>query len=114
MQQKCHNEIERCIQQHGRPIEAEMPYVAAVIEETFRLRPIADTVPHVTNQNVELEGHFIPKGTIIFGQLLSPCMNPDVFVEPLKFDPERHIVDGVFKQNSHISHGIISQFIFIQ
>ena len=85
-----------------------MPYVAAVIEETFRIRPIADTLPHVTEENVELEGHVIPKGTIILGQLLSPCMNPDVFVEPLKFDPERHIVDGVFKKHSHISCGIIS------
>ena len=102
MQENCYEEIIGCIQTHGQVIPSECNYVNAVIEETFRLRPIADTVPHIAIENVELDGHLIPKKTIILASLLAPCVNPDIFENPLRFDPNRHLVNGIFKQHSHV------------
>ena len=102
MQQQCYEEINACIRAHGQVIQSECNYVNAIIEETFRLRPISDSVPHLSIQNVELDGYLIPKNTIILASLLAPSVNPETFPDPLRFDPNRHLVNGVFKQHSHV------------
>ena len=45
-----------------------LPYVVAVCKETLRWHPLLTVAfPHATAQDDIVEGYFIPKGTIVFG-----------------------------------------------
>ena len=77
------------------------------------------------DETVQIDGHVIPKGTIIIGNLFSLGMNPEDFrigvcdvpffncfskstfsnpqrSEPLIFKPERHLQNGIFKKHPRI------------
>ncbi|CAN1285572.1 Valine N-monooxygenase 1 [Linum perenne] len=64
-------------------------YVKACARESFRLHPLsAFNIPHLTIQ-------FIPKGSHALLSRYGLGRNPKAWVDPLKFDPERHLKDGV-------------------
>ena len=46
--------------------KSDMPYTCAFIQELMRFRTIAPlSVPHKTNADVNLDGHFIPRETVV-------------------------------------------------
>ena len=46
--------------------KAEMPYTNAFIQELFRFRTLVPlNVPHVTDQDTEINGYIFPKNTIV-------------------------------------------------
>ena len=60
-----------------------------VLKEIERLRPAAIFFPRRAVAEVEIAGHAIPRGTVVF---YTPYMShriPEVFPEPDKFDPAR-------------------------
>uniref|UniRef100_H2YMP1 Cytochrome P450 2U1 n=1 Tax=Ciona savignyi TaxID=51511 RepID=H2YMP1_CIOSA len=81
-----------------------MPYTCAFMQEVYRYRTIAPLgVAHMTNEDVNLNGYSIPNGTTIFVNLWAVHNNPDVWDEPNKFKPERHLDDkGNFVQSNHV------------
>ena len=90
--------------------KAELPYVEAFIMEVLRCANIVPLAfPHaVTADNVVLHGYKIPKDTPIIFNLDSVLKDPDVFENPLQFNPERFI-DGdgkVFRPKEFIPFGI--------
>ncbi|CAN1168096.1 Valine N-monooxygenase 2 [Linum perenne] len=71
-------------------------YVKACARESFRLHPLsAFNVPHLTIQDTVVAGYFIPKGSHALLSRYGLGRNPKAWVDPLKFDPERHLKDGV-------------------
>ncbi|CAI0377387.1 unnamed protein product [Linum tenue] len=63
-------------------------YVKACAREAFRLHPLAPfNAPRVG-------GYFIPKCSHALLSRYGLGRNPKVWVDPLKFDPERHLRDG--------------------
>ena len=90
--------------------KAKLPYVEAFIMEVLRCANIVPlAVPHaVTTDNVVLHGYKIPKDTPIIFNLDSVLKDPDVFENPLQFNPERFIdEDGkVFRPKEFIPFGI--------
>ncbi|XP_078485405.1 cytochrome P450 2U1-like [Ciona intestinalis] len=84
--------------------KAQMPYTCAFMQEVFRYRTLVPlSVVHMTNQDVVLNGYTIPKGTTISPNLWAVHNNPDVWDEPSKFKPERHLDDkGNFVQSKHV------------
>ncbi|CAI0377289.1 unnamed protein product [Linum tenue] len=62
-------------------------YVKACVRESFRLHPVFPfNMPHVA-------GYLIPKGSHALLSRYGLGRNPKVWTDPLRFDPERHLVD---------------------
>ncbi|WVZ92971.1 hypothetical protein U9M48_038998 [Paspalum notatum var. saurae] len=76
--------------------EADIPrlnYVKACIREAFRLHPVAPfNVPHVALADTTVAGHRVPKGSHVILSRTGLGRNPRVWDDPLRFNPDRHIV----------------------
>ncbi|KAF2182283.1 cytochrome P450 [Zopfia rhizophila CBS 207.26] len=72
---------------------ASLPYVAQVVKETMRWRPVTPlSVPHATNADDVIDGYVIPKGTIVFINVWGLHNTPRTEDEPPteEFDPSRY------------------------
>ena len=54
--------------------------------------PLGDV--HAPNEDVEIRGHKIPKGTMIFANYWTCLMDPVTFPDPHRFDPTRFLDKG--------------------
>ncbi|KAI0027580.1 cytochrome P450 [Vararia minispora EC-137] len=94
---------------------AQLPYTSALIREILRWRsglPLG--LPHVTEQDDWYEGMFIPKGTVIFANVISCNHDPEIYGEDAHtFNPSRYLdADGQLKpappdtkDEGHVSFG---------
>jgi len=92
-----------------------------VLYETLRFRPIADSLPHMTEGENNIGGIVIPNGSAIQGNktvehgkkfvILKIChiasitavtLNPENFKNPNEFVPDRFLQDGKFVSNPHV------------
>ncbi|XP_057619733.1 cytochrome P450 3A11-like [Chionomys nivalis] len=67
----------------------EMEYLDMVLSETLRLYPIANRLERVCKQDVEMDGVFVPKGSVVMVPLYSLHHDPQYWPEPMEFRPER-------------------------
>ncbi|CRG82712.1 O-methylsterigmatocystin oxidoreductase [Talaromyces islandicus] len=76
--------------------ESSMPYVAAVISEVFRWRPVTvlGGMAHAPIQDDVYKEYFIPKGTAIMGNSWAIHRNSRDYPDPEAFRPER-FYDGL-------------------
>ncbi|XP_078485023.1 cytochrome P450 2D27-like [Ciona intestinalis] len=106
-QNKLRKEIFDVIGQEKTPSmkdKAQMPYTCAFMQELFRFRTLAPLgVPHKITNDVQIEGWSIPKGTWLLCNLWAVHNDPDLWDEPSKFKPERHLDEkGNFVQSKHV------------
>ncbi|KAK4071772.1 uncharacterized protein Triagg1_6010 [Trichoderma aggressivum f. europaeum] len=67
-----------------------LPYLNAVIKETFRLYPtINSSLPRVLNEPMKIHGIDLPVGTVVNMQNFVHHRDPAVFSDPELFNPER-------------------------
>lgn len=67
-----------------------LPFLNAVIKETFRLYPtIISTLPRVLSEPITIESHVLPPGTVVGMQNLVHHRDPDIFPRSDVFLPER-------------------------
>ncbi|RWR80489.1 Cytochrome P450 [Cinnamomum micranthum f. kanehirae] len=70
-------------------------YIKACVREAFRLHPVAPfNVPHMSTADSTVAGYFIPKGSHVILSRIGLGRNPKVWDDPLRFNPERHLMDG--------------------
>ncbi|KAI0031587.1 cytochrome P450 [Vararia minispora EC-137] len=93
----------------------QLPYTSALVRETLRWRsglPLG--LPHVNEQDDWYEGMFIPKGTVIFANVIGCNHDPEIYGEDARtFNPSRHLnTDGQLKpaapdtkDEGHVSFG---------
>ncbi|KAI7733608.1 hypothetical protein M8C21_015998 [Ambrosia artemisiifolia] len=82
---------ERLVQESDLP---KLNYIKSCVKEAFRLHPVAAfNVPHVTTADATVAGYFIPKGSHIIVSRLGLGRNPEVWDDPLNFNPDRHMMD---------------------
>ncbi|XP_057766061.1 tryptophan N-monooxygenase CYP79A68-like [Salvia miltiorrhiza] len=90
-------ELDRVVGKNRLVEESDMPnlnYVKACVKESFRLHPVAPfNLPHVSSENVVVGGYFIPKGSHVLLSRPDLGRNSRIWDEPLRFKPERHIVN---------------------
>ncbi|KAK9080292.1 hypothetical protein SSX86_000050 [Deinandra increscens subsp. villosa] len=87
---------------HDRLVEEQdlpqLNYIKACIKEAFRLHPFAPFIlPHVSIMDTTVAGYFIPKGSHILLSRYGLGRNTNVWEDPLRFNPDRHL-DGEGKQ----------------
>ncbi|CAI0377388.1 unnamed protein product [Linum tenue] len=96
---KATNEIDKVVGKDKRLVQESdierLNYVKACAREAFRLHPLAPfNAPRVATQDTIVGGYFIPKCSHALLSRYGLGRNPKVWVDPLKFDPERHLRDG--------------------
>ncbi|CAI7676626.1 unnamed protein product [Penicillium discolor] len=69
-----------------------LPYVDALIKEVMRWHPIGPLgVAHMTTQEDEYNGYRIPKGAVLIPNIWSFAHDPEIYNEPMKFNPGRFL-----------------------
>ncbi|KAF8154532.1 cytochrome P450 [Crassisporium funariophilum] len=97
-QKKAQAEIDAVVGKNRLPDfddRSSLPYINALIKETMRwqlVTPLA--VGHMCTNGDEYNGYYIPKGTVVMGNAWSILHDPDVFSEPLEYQPERYLKNG--------------------
>nr|CAB3235758.1 cytochrome P450 2C13, male-specific [Phallusia mammillata] len=83
----------------------ELHYTRAVIEESFRLRPIAPTsLFHYVQEDTSLMGYKVPKGMAVMPNIWSVHYDKKFWApDPETFRAERHLdQSGAFKKSGHV------------
>ncbi|KAL5697610.1 hypothetical protein ACHQM5_028735 [Ranunculus cassubicifolius] len=94
LQQRLYEEVSREIGSEKVTIQKTkgLQYLNAVVKETLRMKPIAPlAVPHRAVRDSTLMGNKIVAGTTIVVNLYAVLRDPNVWVEPHRFMPERFL-----------------------
>ncbi|ESK86303.1 cytochrome p450 [Moniliophthora roreri MCA 2997] len=101
---KAREEVDRVVGSDRLPTfedEEQLPYVIACIKELLRCRPPTPVgIPHRSSEDVFYNGYFIPKGSLVFGNVWTMQMDPVRFSNPRKFVPERWFTKGTNGKSS--------------
>ncbi|RID67675.1 hypothetical protein BRARA_D02748 [Brassica rapa] len=88
-------EMDCVIGQNGIIQESDishLPYLQAVVKETFRLHPAAPfLVPRKAEADVEILGFMVPKDTQVLVNVWAIGRDPAVWENPTRFEPERFL-----------------------
>lgn len=81
-----------------------MPYMSAVVNETFRLSSILPgNVLHCTLRQTEVGGYTLPTGTIIMPNLYQVHHDMQYWSDPENFRPERFLnPDGFYRKDERV------------
>eukprot|EP00058_Branchiostoma_floridae_P018240 XP_002603729.1 hypothetical protein BRAFLDRAFT_233426 [Branchiostoma floridae] len=100
VQEKVQGEIDSVLGQAvpSYSLRDKMPYTTATLAEVQRINTVAPfSVPHSLSTGASLNGYTIPAGANILVNLWSVHMDPQLFPEPDKFNPDRFLdQDGNF------------------
>ncbi|KAF4610328.1 hypothetical protein D9613_010451 [Agrocybe pediades] len=109
VQIKAQEELDRVVGHERLPEFADrpfLPYISAIVKEVLRWNPVAPLgLPHMSTQDDEFHGYFIPAGTIVVGNSWGILNDPEAYPNPRRFDPERFLGKGDEGQNQHLSPG---------
>nr|QWT69374.1 CYP81E8 [Gynostemma pentaphyllum] len=86
-------EINECVGPNQVVEEADLsklPYLQAIINESFRLFPVAPLLlPHESSEDCTIDGFYIPKGTMLLVNVWAINRDPKLWKDPTSFKPER-------------------------
>ena len=99
IQKKCHEELDSIFgDDKDRPLTMQdlrqMKYIEACIKEGLRLFPSVPYIARVSNQEIMINGHLIPKGVTLLLYLHQVHRDPEVFPKPEVYMPERFLDPG--------------------
>nr|BAC10997.1 flavonoid 3',5'-hydroxylase [Nierembergia sp. NB17] len=92
---KAQVEMDQVIGKNRRLLESDisnLPYLRAICKETFRKHPSTPlNLPRISSESCEVDGYYIPKNTRLSVNIWAIGRDPDVWENPLKFNPERFL-----------------------
>ncbi|KAJ2917369.1 hypothetical protein MD484_g3052, partial [Candolleomyces efflorescens] len=79
----------------------QLVYLEAFMMELLRWhQPAPFGIAHSVSEDDVYEGYFIPKGTVVIGNIWHILHDPETYPEPDKFNPDRFIKDGKINQEA--------------
>ena len=64
---------------------------------------VYNAINHYTSADVSAGEYVIPKGTIVIPSIMNVLLDPDYFVNPHEFNPDRFLsTNGEFKPDEHV------------
>nr|AQL59239.1 flavonoid 3',5'-hydroxylase [Delphinium chefoense] len=98
---RAHAEMDQVIGRNRRLEESDipkLPYLQAICKETFRKHPSTPlNLPRVAIEPCEVEGYHIPKGTRLSVNIWAIGRDPNVWENPLEFNPDRFLTGKMAK-----------------
>ncbi|EIW59364.1 cytochrome P450 [Trametes versicolor FP-101664 SS1] len=95
VQQKARAELDAIVGAHRLPDFDDrdaLVYINAVVKEALRWHNVSPlSIAHVTVEDDEFHGYFIPAGTTVVPNVWACMHDPRIYPEPEKFCPERFI-----------------------
>ncbi|KAI6379926.1 hypothetical protein MCOR25_001827 [Pyricularia grisea] len=83
----------------------ELPFLHACIEESLRIHPPVVETPARVSPGATIDGHFVPKGALVTIYQNSTYRNPDNFIEPNKFLPQRFLPPSHPMYDARLANG---------
>ncbi|MGB3483320.1 MAG: cytochrome P450 [Mycobacterium sp.] len=91
---------------HWSTLAADPTHASAVIEETLRHDPPVQLVSRIAAEDLEINGTTVPKGHIAMLLLAAAQRDPESFVDPEVFDPDRASIKHLaFGHGAHFCLG---------
>ncbi|XP_066999050.1 ecdysone 20-monooxygenase [Anabrus simplex] len=87
-----------------------VPYLHAVVQECYRIRPTAICVARILEEDMELSGYDLPAGTPVLCQNWLACLDEANFTNAKKFCPERWMPGEISYKN--FSPSLVKPFGF--
>ncbi|KAJ2918173.1 hypothetical protein MD484_g2276, partial [Candolleomyces efflorescens] len=103
LQKKAQDELDRVVGPGKLPDfddREDLVYLKALVTELMRWHQVTPlAIPHKTSEDDYYDGYFIPKGTLVLGNAWAVLHDPEVFENPMEFNPERYITGGKFNED---------------
>ncbi|KAK7461262.1 hypothetical protein VKT23_008437 [Stygiomarasmius scandens] len=110
--QKAQEEIDRVVGPDRLPNfddEAKLPYVTAMVKELLRwTAPV--TLAHASAEDDVYNGYFIPKGSMVVGNSWAILHNPQTYINPSKFDPDRFLTSDRMSIDTNVPDPTMAAF----
>ncbi|XP_018355895.1 PREDICTED: cytochrome P450 4C1-like [Trachymyrmex septentrionalis] len=104
-QAKVHEELEKVFGDSETPASvkelSKLKYLDRVIKETLRIFPIAPVISRELTEDVKIDNYILPKGVMVSLSILLTHRNPAVWLDPLKFDPDRFLPENSKNRNPY-------------
>ncbi|KAF0309855.1 Methyl farnesoate epoxidase [Amphibalanus amphitrite] len=82
---------------------ARLPYTQALLAEVLRRSStLALAVPHRAEADITVAGYRIPKDSRLLVNLYAIHHDPEYWVDPLEFRPDRFLHDGQYRPDKHL------------
>ncbi|GAB1869652.1 Cytochrome P450 4C1 [Camponotus japonicus] len=98
-QEKIHEELKEVFKDSQRPASikelSQLKYLERVIKESHRLYPSAPLVIRKISEDIKMDNYIIPKDTSVAVRILLVHRNPEIWSNPLKFDPDRFLPENL-------------------
>ncbi|KAI3450913.1 hypothetical protein Pfo_007578 [Paulownia fortunei] len=92
---RAHEEMDRVIGRNRRLVESDipkLPYLQAICKETYRKHPSTPlNLPRIASDACVVNGYYIPKNTRLSVNIWAIGRDPDVWENPLDFNPDRFL-----------------------
>ncbi|KAL1569295.1 flavonoid 3',5'-hydroxylase [Salvia divinorum] len=96
IQKRAHEEMDKVIGRERHLLESDipnLPYLRAICKEAYRKHPSTPlNLPRISTHACVVDGYHIPKNTRLSVNIWAIGRDPDVWENPLDFNPERFLL----------------------